>query len=103
MLTDGKDIIEDRNRSMVQRFRSQLTHQMNALPKTVSSSVAVLSCNRRTTLMKWNMKVVRAEGLVERYIPLRNSISLSDYLLFRIEVPVTEDPVEIPSIKLFNK
>jgi hypothetical protein len=49
------------------------------------------------------MKVVRAEGLVERYIPLRNSISLLDYLVFRIEVPVTEDPIEIPSIKLFNK
>jgi hypothetical protein len=38
--------------------------------------------------MKRNMEVVRAEGLVERYIPLRNSISLSDYLVFRIEVPV---------------
>ena len=49
------------------------------------------------------MKVVRAEGLVERYIPLRNSISLSDYLVFRIEVPVTKDPIEIPSIKVFNK
>jgi hypothetical protein len=49
------------------------------------------------------MKVVRAKGLVERYIPLRNSISLSDYLVFRIKVPVTKDPVEIFSIKLFNK
>lgn len=36
---DRKDRIEDGNRSIVQRFRSQLTHQLDALHKTVSSSV----------------------------------------------------------------
>jgi kinesin family protein 11 len=32
-------MIEDGNRSLVQRFRSQLTHQLDALHKTVSNSV----------------------------------------------------------------
>jgi kinesin family member 11 len=39
LLAERKDRIEDGNRSMVQRFRSQLTHQLDALHKTVSSSV----------------------------------------------------------------
>nr|CAB3463738.1 unnamed protein product [Digitaria exilis] len=37
--SERKDKIEDGNRSLVQRFRSQLTHQLDALHKTVSNSV----------------------------------------------------------------
>ncbi|KAG8084519.1 hypothetical protein GUJ93_ZPchr0010g9483 [Zizania palustris] len=36
---DHKDKIEDGNRLLVQRFRSQLTHQLDTLHKTVSTSV----------------------------------------------------------------
>lgn len=36
---ERKDKIEDGNRSLVQRFRSQLTHELDALHKTVSTSV----------------------------------------------------------------
>ncbi|CAN6358356.1 unnamed protein product [Urochloa humidicola] len=36
---ERKDKIEDGNRSLVKRFRSQLTHQLDALHKTVSNSV----------------------------------------------------------------
>jgi kinesin family protein 11 len=36
---ERKDKIEDGNRSLVQRFRSQLTNQLDTLHKTVSTSV----------------------------------------------------------------
>lgn len=39
VLAERKDKIEDGNQSLVQRFRSQLTDQLDALHKTVSSSV----------------------------------------------------------------
>lgn len=39
ILAERKDKIEDGNKSLVQRFRSQLTQELDALHKTVSTSV----------------------------------------------------------------
>ncbi|TVU18121.1 hypothetical protein EJB05_34194 [Eragrostis curvula] len=60
---ERKDKIEDGNRSLVHRFRSQLTDQLDALHKTVSSSV--MQQEGHLKQMEDDMQSFAAQGLRE--------------------------------------